>query len=253
MQEQENQVTQSEAKLEQAQNAALNYLLHGDISQMNPQQQQEFCAGLCRSLGLNPLTRPFEFIRLNGKLQPYAKKDATDQLRKIYHVSIEITQQDVSNGICTVTAKATLPNGRSDSDTGAVSVGNLKGDALCNAIMKTVTKAKRRVTLSICGLGVLDESEIETIPAHKVDYPRKTPASVRSAHDQIEYSPENTDWKKMLISLIAKMTSDFSDENAIQSLKNFWDTDNVKKAISVFESEGILKEKYEELSTQFLG
>lgn len=29
--------------------------------------------------------------------------------------------------------------------------------------MKAITKAKRRVTLSICGLGMLDESELETI------------------------------------------------------------------------------------------
>ena len=30
--------------------------------------------------------------------------------------------------------------------------------------MKAETKAKRRATLSICGLGMLDETEIETIP-----------------------------------------------------------------------------------------
>ena len=30
--------------------------------------------------------------------------------------------------------------------------------------MKAETKSKRRVTLSICGLGFLDESEIDTIP-----------------------------------------------------------------------------------------
>jgi hypothetical protein len=34
-----------------------------------------------------------------------------------------------------------------------------------NALMKAVTKAKRRVTLSICGLGMLDETEVETIPS----------------------------------------------------------------------------------------
>jgi hypothetical protein len=34
--------------------------------------------------------------------------------------------------------------------------------------MKTVTKAKRRVTLSILGLGMLDESEAETIPGARV-------------------------------------------------------------------------------------
>ena len=31
--------------------------------------------------------------------------------------------------------------------------------------MKSETKAKRRVTLSLCGLGMLDETEIETIPS----------------------------------------------------------------------------------------
>ena len=40
----------------------------------------------------------------------------------------------------------------------------MTGDTLANALMKASTKAKRRATLSICGLGVLDESEIETIP-----------------------------------------------------------------------------------------
>jgi len=33
--------------------------------------------------------------------------------------------------------------------------------------MKAVTKAKRRLTLSLCGLGWLDETEIETIPDAK--------------------------------------------------------------------------------------
>ena len=39
--------------------------------------------------------------------------------------------------------------------------------------MKAETKAKRRVTLSICGLGMLDETEVESIPdarPAKIDY-----------------------------------------------------------------------------------
>ena len=38
---------------------------------------------------------------------------------------------------------------------------------LANAQMKAVTKGKRRLTLSLCGLGWLDETEIETIPTAK--------------------------------------------------------------------------------------
>jgi hypothetical protein len=39
----------------------------------------------------------------------------------------------------------------------------LKGEDLVNARLKAVTKAKRRVTLSICGLGFLDETEVDSI------------------------------------------------------------------------------------------
>jgi hypothetical protein len=57
-----------------------------------------------------------------------------------------------------------MPNGRRDESTGAVYVANKKGDDLCNTYMRGETKAKRRVTLSICGLGILDESELDTLP-----------------------------------------------------------------------------------------
>jgi len=51
---------------------------------------------------------------------------------------------------------------------GALSLKGLNAEDRANAIMKAETKAKRRVTLSICGLGFLDESEIENIPGAKM-------------------------------------------------------------------------------------
>ena len=108
------------------------------------------------------ITRPFEYLRLNGKLLLYAKKDCTDQLRGRRGVSLDIVKRVVENGICEVTARATL-DGRTDTDVGAVFVDGLRGEALANAVMKAHTKAKRRVTLSICGLSIPDESEVETI------------------------------------------------------------------------------------------
>ncbi len=114
-------------------------------------------------MGLNALSRPIELITLNGKTIPYAKKDCTDQLRKLHSISIAIVGRDSADGVYTVTARATTPDGRADEDVGSVTVANLKGDALANATMKAHTKAKRRVTLSIVGLGILDESELETV------------------------------------------------------------------------------------------
>lgn len=141
-------------------------LVNGDLSSLAPLERMNYYRAVCNSVGLNPLTRPFEYIVLNKKLTLYARKDATDQLRSIHGVSIEIAQASQVGDCYVVKAKATNSYGRTDEDMGVVPISNLQGDALANAIMKATTKAKRRVTLSICGLGFLDESETDTIPEH---------------------------------------------------------------------------------------
>jgi hypothetical protein len=139
-------------------------IVKGDLAKLSPEERTRYYSEVCRSVGLNPLTKPFEYLQLNGKLTLYARKDATDQLRQIHGVSLTIVSREQVGDVYVVTARATTGAGRSDESIGAVSIGNLKGDALANALMKAETKAKRRVTLSICGLGLLDETEVETIP-----------------------------------------------------------------------------------------
>lgn len=139
-------------------------VMHGDLSKLNAAQRLDYYRAVCTSTGLNPMTRPFDYIMLNNKLTLYARKDATDQLRKIHGVSISIVQRERLDDVYIVTARGTMMDGRSDESTGVVSLGNLRGDAMANALMKAETKAKRRVTLSICGLGWLDETEVGTIP-----------------------------------------------------------------------------------------
>lgn len=141
-------------------------LLKGDLAKLTPDERVRYYSEVCRSLGLNPLTKPFEFITLNGKLQLYALRTCADQLRKINAVTLSIVSREVSEGILTIHVRATLPDGRSDEDLGAVAFPDtLKGEARANAELKAVTKAKRRATMSICGLGWLDETEVESIPA----------------------------------------------------------------------------------------
>jgi hypothetical protein len=140
-------------------------LLGGDLSKLTPDQRVAFYNRICQSLGLNPLTQPFAYLRLNGKEVLYAKKDATEQLRMIHDISIDPKgfTREVIEGVYVVTAPASMPNGRTDVSTGAVPIDGLKGETRANAMMKAETKAKRRVTLSICGLGMLDETEVETL------------------------------------------------------------------------------------------
>lgn len=139
-------------------------LVSGDLEKLTPADRVTYYRNVCSSLGLNPLTQPFDYIRLNNKLRLYALKNATDQLRDLRKVSITRLEREVIGDLYVVTAYARAADGREDSDFGAVTVKGLTGDNLANAMLRCVTKAKRRVTLSICGLGWLDETEAETIP-----------------------------------------------------------------------------------------
>lgn len=160
-------------------------LIGGDLSGLPPEQRVVMYRKVCESLGVNYLTSPFAYIKgRDGKLKLYALKDCTEQLRKINGVSI--TSLDVvsnSNGLYAVRATGVDKNGRSDSSLGAVAAGHLKGEDLANAMMKAETKAKRRLTLSICGLGILDESELDGMKGARI-------VSVEEAHSTVNITGE---------------------------------------------------------------
>lgn len=142
-------------------------VVEGDLSGLKPEERTQYYARVCESLGLNPYTRPFDYLRLNNKLVLYARKDATDQLRRNCKVSIVDIKREQIGDLYVVTAYAQMPDGRRDSEIGAVNIKGLAGEGLANAMMKATTKAKRRVTLSICGLGFLDETEVSSVPTAK--------------------------------------------------------------------------------------
>lgn len=138
-------------------------LIKGDLSKLSDEQKIFYYRAVCDSVGINPLTQPFNYLVLKGKTVLYANKACTDQLRTNHKISIYQLDTKTEDGIYQVTAYARNADGREDADLGAVSISNLKGEDLANAKMKATTKAKRRVTLSICGLGMLDETEVESI------------------------------------------------------------------------------------------
>lgn len=139
-------------------------LIGGDLAKLTPDQRIQYYNQVCNSVGLNPMTKPFDYLNLNGKTVLYANRNCSDQLRSIKGVSIFKVDEQEIDGLYIVTVYASMKDGRQDADKGAVNIANLKGEGRANAILKAVTKAKRRVTLSICGLGWLDETEVEAIP-----------------------------------------------------------------------------------------
>lgn len=157
-------------------------LIQGDLSGLSEGDRLNYYRSLCDSLGLNYLSQPLSYIRLNGKLTLYARRECTEQLRKLHNVSVVIVSRELIEDIYVVTARATLPDGRCDESIGAVFLGNVQGEARSNSLMRAKSKAKRRVTLSLCGLAFLDELEVQTIP-NAIAITSESPAEVwRSWH-----------------------------------------------------------------------
>lgn len=178
-------------------------VIKNDLSALEPADRVTYYRAMCRMVGVNPLNRPFEFLDLDGGLQLYASRRCADELRHNHRITISIVGRELmlDGQVLRVTARATFPDGRTDEADGVVPLvreeiavddqgnqiwktGNngkrypqktgryvpMAPNDYANAVMKAETKAKRRVTLSAVGLGLIDESEIETIRgAHPVD------------------------------------------------------------------------------------
>jgi hypothetical protein len=157
-------------------------ITRGDLSKLTPEQRTEFYIRLCKRHGLDELTQPFDWLNLNGKLVLYANRRCSDQLRKINKISITIVSRDYKDGCLEIHVKAKDKDEREDEDLGVVALSDtLKGEARANQILKAITKAKRRVTLSISGLGFLDETEVEDIPEGAKHEPVITPPTPAAA------------------------------------------------------------------------
>lgn len=164
---------------------AAGLIIKGDLSTLNIESRTKYMVAMCALVGMHPASHPFDYVTLNGKLVLYANKACTDQLRKIQGVSCRVVSRGREGNVYFVQVTATLPSGREDFATGAVPIDKrwdresgkmveLDSTDVSNAMMKAETKAKRRATLSICGLGMLDETELETIVAAKPLVSEKT-------------------------------------------------------------------------------
>lgn len=166
-----------------------NLLLYGDLSRLTSDQKVQYVQYRCKQLGLDPAAKPFELLTLNGKQVLYATAACTQQLCESRKLSVALSGHEMVRDVIVVTAKVSDKD-RSTENVGAVAVEALKGDTLANALMKARTKAIRRTVLAHCGLGMMDETEIETIPnATKIEIPATTPAPILPPAPALKETP----------------------------------------------------------------
>jgi hypothetical protein len=209
-------------------------LIKGDLGKLDAAQRNAYYLKLCEVTGLNPLTQPFEYLTLQGKTVLYAKKACTDQLRALHRISVVDMDQDEREGLYTVTVKVQNHEGRTDMDVGSVNVQGLKGDARANAIMKASTKAKRRATLSICGLGLLDETEVETIPGAVVAEPQPNKVLNPETGRMVDPNSANQLRKNGAWDSFLDKLQSFEDAHDLDGLKRWFTSDDVSAKIAAW-------------------
>ncbi|MEE6185101.1 hypothetical protein [Bacillus pretiosus] len=145
--------------------------LNSDLSQLTEEEKRQYYYFVCRKYGLDPFTNPFAFIRFgdSNKLQLCARKNCSDQLRKIHCIDAEIVHRGQIETAVYLEVKVTDKSGRKDTAMGSVPFSTEDGRKLspvqlAHALMTCETKAKRRATLSLCGLAMMDETEVDTLP-----------------------------------------------------------------------------------------
>lgn len=210
-------------------------LMQGDLKDLSVPERLVFYKDLCRSLGLNPRTRPFEYIVFTdrdeeeestaarqGKMILYARADCAAQLRKIHHVGISKDVRRRREGEFYIVEADAFINEkagqRTDSSIGVVwlkkwkrsgqqrTLVDLSGREMANAMMKAETKAKRRVTFSICGLHMLDESELEDLTTITYDVTEGGRVVQIANREEPQLSAAEDKWKKSEAEGIAKLT-----------------------------------------------
>jgi hypothetical protein len=136
-----------------------------NLDGMTKEQIDQYLRDISEHLGIDPDLNAFDVIRMDNRLQVYARRGTTDMLRE--SMDIDVTSIDLLDIPGSATFRATGRKGHAASNLsrqeiaiGSCAIAGLTGQKLSDAIMTAETRAGRRLTLKFTGLGILDVSEV---------------------------------------------------------------------------------------------
>ncbi len=163
----------------------------GDLYILEPHERVRYYRHLCAKLGLDPAFAPIQFVELDGKLRPYVNRAGAEMLRAKHGVSTAILKSEIQGNLFVVLVRATTPDGRSEESVAVADLRDKRGNDLGNACLFAETKAKRRATLSLLGLGYfLDETEVLSIQGAKLSAFDPETGSVREERKEAKEAKE---------------------------------------------------------------
>jgi len=160
--------------------AAAQLLTGGNLAVLPAKVRTAYYLWRCRQMGLDPLSKPFDIIETTDrsgvkKSVLYANRGAGDQLRlppgprrgigMVDFAPGEPIRIDRTADMLTIWVRGKeLETGREEINCASTFIGaSGAGDGLARAIDKTMTKAIRRLTMSMTASGMIDETEKDLV------------------------------------------------------------------------------------------
>ena len=139
--------------------ALAHVLGSGDLYALSNAQRVAHYINLCRSLGLNPLSRPYQWIGFKESenspavLTLYFKPQAAAEVLRNNRVSVHFPRKEIVGELFVCEAHGTAPDGRLGVGTKYVPLtgkfGKLTGRYLANAFMAAESGALRRLAINM--------------------------------------------------------------------------------------------------------
>jgi hypothetical protein len=153
---------------DEAASALAHLLATGDVSAFTPAQRVAYYLAYCERLGLESLSRPFDWLTLDGRLVFYPNAGCANQLKRQHQISVYITRKAMTGDLFCVEVEGRTPSGRVEQASKYVPVTGysrergvyrLTGQKLGDAFAKAETGAKRRLIMAMVGLGAAPDLE----------------------------------------------------------------------------------------------
>lgn len=165
---------------------------NGDISNHTYSEKKAIIIQICNSLGLRYETNPIHIYKRHdvGGEFIYVTKEGCAQLRHIYNININnIYVPKIINNVLIVKASGENIYGRKSTELGSIFLSKeIKDEKLSWAILTATTKAKRRLTLCLSGLGLLADIEATELGEAIVFCEEKKPIIVDTEKEKIDFT-----------------------------------------------------------------
>jgi len=142
-----------------------HYLVTGDVSELPGPLRLALYLEICRRWHIDSVGRPLDWIEFydpnlkRRKLTLYPTHLASDQLAYLHKIRVKIVDERPVGTSFKVRLEGTMPDGRTEENVAYLTLLDPQGQLLTgqrynDALMKTYTKAKRRLILGMVGFNL---------------------------------------------------------------------------------------------------